>query len=114
MSLRCHFDANGWLQGPISITHVMTPNRYNSGFGTGQGVVFHTEAGYEQGTVETFLNPSSQVSAFFSIAQSGACHQYLPVGTPTVHGHRRLVMRRGVASRTRIVLTRLSPSPPRS
>lgn len=23
---RCHFDADGWLQGPISITHLMTPN----------------------------------------------------------------------------------------
>jgi hypothetical protein len=80
---RCHFDSDGWLQGPVSITHVMTPNRYNSGFGTGRGVVLHTEAGYEAGTVATFMNPAAQVSAFFSIAQSGACHQYLPVG----HGY---------------------------
>ena len=83
MSLLCHFDADGWLQGPIAITHVLTPNRYNSGFGTGRGVVLHTEAGYEAGTVATFMNPAAQVSAFFSIAQSGACHQYLPVG----HGY---------------------------
>lgn len=79
MSLRCHFDSDGWLQGPISITHVMTPN-HGTGFGTGRGVVLHTEAGFEAGTVETFLNPASKVSAFFSIAQSGVCHQYVPVG----------------------------------
>ena len=77
--LRCHFDSNGWLQGPISITHLLTPN-HGTGFGTGRGVVMHTEAGFEAGTVETFMNPANKVSAFFSIAQSGACHQYVPVG----------------------------------
>jgi hypothetical protein len=79
--LRCQFDSSGWLQGPIAITHVMTPNCYDSGFAVnGQGVVFHTEDGFEAGTVATFLDPSSQVSAFFSIGIGGACHQYLPVG----------------------------------
>jgi peptidoglycan hydrolase-like protein with peptidoglycan-binding domain len=78
--LKCHFDANGWLQGPVVIGHLLTPNRYSSGFGTGRGVVMHTEDGYETGTVSTFMNPASQVSAFFSIAQDGSCHQYLPVG----------------------------------
>jgi hypothetical protein len=42
-SLKCSFDAGGWLQGPITIAHLLTPNRYNSGFGTGRGVVLHTE-----------------------------------------------------------------------
>ena len=80
-NLRCHFDENGWLVGPISITHVMTPNHFASGFADhALGLVFHTEAGFEAGTVETFLDSASQVSAFFSIGQSGACHQYLPVG----------------------------------
>lgn len=78
-SLKCHFDADGWLQGPISITHVLTPN-HGTGFGTGRGVVLHTEQGFEAGTVDTFMNPANKVSAFFSIAQSGACHQYVPVG----------------------------------
>lgn len=78
-SLRCHFDADGWLQGPIKITHLMTPNR-GTGFGTGRGVVMHTEAGFEAGTVATFMNKANQVSAFFSIAQDGSCHQYVPVG----------------------------------
>lgn len=84
MSLRCHFDADGWLQGPVAITHLLTPNRYDSGFAEhGQGVVMHTEDGYEAGTVATFMNPAAQVSAFFSISTSGAIHQYLPVG----HGY---------------------------
>lgn len=76
---RCHFDADGWLRGPVRITHVMTPN-HGTGFGTGRGVVMHTEAGYEAGTVATFMNKANQVSAFFSIGSDGACHQYLPVG----------------------------------
>jgi hypothetical protein len=77
---RCHFASDGYLRGPIKITHVMTPNYYRSGFGEGFGVVEHTEAGYEQGTVATFLSSASEVSAFFSIARGGTCHQYLPVG----------------------------------
>ena len=32
MTLRCHFDSDGWLQGPIRITHVLTPNHFPSGF----------------------------------------------------------------------------------
>jgi hypothetical protein len=79
MSLRCHFDADGWLQGPIRIAHTLTPN-HGTGFGTGRGVVMHTEAGFEAGTVSTFMNPASQVSAFFSIGRDGSCHQYVPVG----------------------------------
>lgn len=77
--LRCHFDSNGWLQGPISITHLFTPN-HGTGFGIGRGVVLHTEDGYEAGTVATFMNPDTQVSAFFSISADGSCHQYVPVG----------------------------------
>jgi hypothetical protein len=81
---KCHFDADGWIQGAIAIAHTLTPNRYNSGFAVhGRGVVLHTEAGFEAGTKATFLNPASQVSAFFSIGSSGAATQYLPVG----HGY---------------------------
>ena len=79
MSLRCHFDADGWLQGPIKIQHLLSPN-HGTGFGTGRGVVMHTEAGFEAGTVETFMNPANKVSAFFSVAQDGSGHQYVPVG----------------------------------
>lgn len=82
--LRCHFDSDGWLQGPISVTHLLTPNRYDSGFSHhAHGVVMHTEDGYEAGTVATFMNPAAEVSSFFSIAENGSCHQYLPVG----HGY---------------------------
>lgn len=78
-SLRCHFDPDGWLQGPIRITHLLSPN-HGTGFGTGRGVVLHTEQGFEAGTVATFMNGANKVSAFFSIAQDGSCHQYVPVG----------------------------------
>lgn len=87
MSLRCHFDANGWLQGPIRITHLtaLTPNRYDSGFAAkARGMVQHTEDGFEAGTVDTFMNPAAKASAFFSVAEDGTVHQYLPVG----HGYR--------------------------
>jgi hypothetical protein len=81
MSLRCHFNADGWLTGPISISHHMTPNRYDSGFAArARGVVQHTEDGFEAGTFATFMDPGSQVSAFFSVSEAGDAHQYLPVG----------------------------------
>src|SRR5690242_20730558 len=81
MSLRCHFNADGWLTGPISISHRMTPNRFNAGFAArARGVVQHTEDGFEAGTFATFMDPGSQVSAFFSIGEDGTAHQYLPVG----------------------------------
>jgi hypothetical protein len=84
MSLRCHFDADGLLRGPISISYHMTPNRYDSGFAArAKGMVQHTEAGFRAGTFATFMDPGSQVSAFFSVGEDGAAHQYLPVG----HGY---------------------------
>lgn len=85
--LRCHFDADGWLQGPIAITHItaLTPNRYDSGFAaSARGLVQHTEDGFEAGTVATFMSPAAKASAFFSVAEDGTAHQYLPVG----HGYR--------------------------
>src|SRR5690242_437280 len=81
MSLRCHFNAEGWLTGPIGISHHMTPNRLDSGFAArAQGVVQHTEDGFEAGTFATFMDPGSQVSASFSVSEAGDAHQYLPVG----------------------------------
>ena len=82
-ALKCHFDADGWLQGPINITHLMTPN-HGTGFAVkAKGMVQHTEDGFEAGTVETFMNAANQVSAFFSVSEQGVCHQYLPLG----HGY---------------------------
>jgi hypothetical protein len=78
---RCHFDADGWLRGPISITHYKSPNHYPSGFADkARGLVQHTEDGFTAGTVATFLNPASQVSAFFGVGEDGAAQQFLPVG----------------------------------
>jgi len=84
MSLRCHFNTDGWLEGPIDISRHMTPNRYDSGFAArASGMVQHTEDGFEDGTLATFLDPHSEVSAFFSVGEDGTAHQYLPVG----HGY---------------------------
>ena len=47
MSLRCHFDNDGWLQGPVTIKHETTPNRHDTGFAAkARGMVQHTEAGF--------------------------------------------------------------------
>lgn len=84
MSLKCHFDADGWLQGPVSITHMTSPNHYSSGFADkARGLVQHTEDGFTAGTVATFMSEASQVSAFFGVSESGAAQQFLPVG----HGY---------------------------
>lgn len=83
MSLRCHFDQDGWLQGPpgTTITHHMTPNHFASGFATrARGMVQHTEDGFEAGTVATFMDSKAQVSAFFGVSEAGAIDQFLPVG----------------------------------
>ena len=84
MSLKCHFDADGWLQGPIAITHMLSPNRYSSGFTEpARGLVQHTEDGFTAGTDATFMDSSAKVSAFFGVSESGAAQQFLPVG----HGY---------------------------
>lgn len=81
MSLKCHFDSDGWLQGPISITHMTSPNHFPSGFADkARGLVQHTEDGFTAGTTATFMDPAAQVSAFFGVGEDGAAQQFLPVG----------------------------------
>src|ERR1700683_1141935 len=81
MSSRCHFDADGWLQGPINISHHMTPNHYDTGFAArAKGLVQHTEDGGRAGTFATFMDAGSSRPAFFSVGEDGTVHQYLPVG----------------------------------
>jgi N-acetylmuramoyl-L-alanine amidase len=80
MTGRCHIDADGLLRGPINITHLLSPNRASGFNEPARGAVLHTEAGYEAGTVATFMNPANQVSAFFSVGDQGEVHQYMPVG----------------------------------
>ena len=78
---KCHFDADGWLRGPISITHYLSPNHYASGFdGPARGMVQHTEDGYTAGTEATFMDPATEVSAFFGVGEDGAAQQFLPLG----------------------------------
>jgi hypothetical protein len=78
---KCHFDAHGWLQGPITITHYLSPNHYGSGFAVkSRGMVQHTEDGFTAGTVATFLSKASEVSAFFGVGENGAAQQFLPLG----------------------------------
>src|ERR1700729_4296970 len=78
---RCHFDADGWVQGPIAITHMMSPNHYPSGFaGSARGMVQHTEDGYTAGTIATFMSPAAQGSAFFGVSEDGTAQQFLPLG----------------------------------
>jgi Putative peptidoglycan binding domain/N-acetylmuramoyl-L-alanine amidase len=80
-SLKCSFDASGWLQGPIKITHMTSPNHYASGFAaSARGMVQHTEDGYEAGTIATFMNPAAEVSAFFGVDEDGTAQQFLPLG----------------------------------
>jgi N-acetyl-anhydromuramyl-L-alanine amidase AmpD len=81
VSLKCHFDADGWLQGPIAITHMTSPNHYTSGFShNARGMVQHTEDGFTAGTIETFMDRATEVSAFFGVSESGAAQQFLPLG----------------------------------
>jgi hypothetical protein len=95
MSMRCHFDDDGWLQGPIGITRETSPNFARSGFAAkARGLVQHTEDGFRLGTVARFQDPNSQVSAFFSVGEDGAAHQYVPVG----HGYVAWAQRDGNAS----------------
>lgn len=77
--------ADGRLSGPgfhCSYNLPWPTKNGNEGLGSPQmmGVVMHTEDGYEQGTIDTFNNPASQASAFFSIGADGLVHQYGPVG----------------------------------
>lgn len=81
---RLQVGADGKITGPAKITcNTPFPTRNGTpGGGSPQmmGVVMHTEVGNEPGTIATFNDPAAQVSAFFSIGQDGAVHQYGPVG----------------------------------
>jgi hypothetical protein len=78
---RLHFDAHGWLQGPIAITHMLSPNHYDSGFAVkARGMVQHTEDGFTAGTIATFMDPAAKVSAFFGVSETGAAQQFMPLG----------------------------------
>jgi len=82
---KLHVDSDGKLRGPgfhCSYNDPFPTVNGTAGGGSAQmmGVVMHTEDGYEQGTIDTFNNPASRASAFFSIGGDGLAHQYGPVG----------------------------------
>jgi hypothetical protein len=79
----CDIGPEGRLAGPLQVTYNATWPCANGTPGDFRapalGVVLHTEAGSEAGTESWFNQSASQVSAFFSVAFTGAVHQYGPV-----------------------------------
>jgi hypothetical protein len=75
--------SDGKIRGPASIgysTPFPVPNGTPGGSGVMQGVVMHTEVGYDHNVVSEFENPASQASAWFSVRNDGHITQYGPVG----------------------------------
>lgn len=80
---RLHVDtATGHVTGPARITYNTPWPAPNGGWGGGtiNGVVMHTEAGNNPGTVAWFDNVAAQASADFCLAQDGTIVQMGPVG----------------------------------
>jgi hypothetical protein len=50
-----------------------------------QAIVFHTEAGFEAGTMAEFASPASRVSAHYSIGLDGTIHQYVEEANSAWH-----------------------------
>jgi N-acetylmuramoyl-L-alanine amidase len=75
--------SDGKVRGPASIgysTPFPVPNGTPGGSGAMQGVVMHTEVGYDHNVVGEFENPAAQASAWFSVRDDGHITQYGPVG----------------------------------
>ena len=75
--------SDGKVHGPASIaysTPFPVPNGTPGGSGNMQGVVMHTEVGYDHNVVGEFENPGSKTSAWFSVRDDGHITQYGPVG----------------------------------
>jgi len=73
----------GHVTGPAHITYNdpwPCANGQEGVTGAMQGAVLHTMVGNLEGTVAEFNNPSSQASAHFGIDQTGAIHQFGPIG----------------------------------
>ena len=82
MTGKLKINNNGRVTGPITIIYNKPFPTVNGSWGSGSiaGVVMHTMVGNLPGTVATFNNPASQVSAHFGIAQNGSVHQFGPIG----------------------------------
>jgi hypothetical protein len=73
-------DDAGKIVGASYASPFPTPNGYSTGFAEpANGVVFHTEVGYEHNVIAEFENPGAQASAFVSNALDGTLTQYGPL-----------------------------------
>jgi N-acetylmuramoyl-L-alanine amidase len=75
--------SDGRVRGPASIgysTPFPVPNGTPGGSGVMQGVIMHTEVGFDPSVVNEFENPTSHASAWFSVRDDGHITQYGPVG----------------------------------
>jgi hypothetical protein len=80
----CDIGADGRLRGPADITWNAawpTPDGETGFAEPADGMVFHTEVGYEHNVIDEFNNIAAQASSFFSIGDDGHIHQYGPVGS---------------------------------
>lgn len=74
--------ARGLIHGDISVTKNVPFPTQNCSHGSGRmnGLVLHTEVGFDRNVVREFNNRSAGASAFFSVDFAGHVHQYIPVG----------------------------------
>lgn len=80
---KLHIDtATGRVVGPARISYNSPFPTPNGSWGSGviDGLVMHTEAGNNPGTVSWFDNPAAQASADFAVAQDGSVVQMGPIG----------------------------------
>ena len=86
---RCHFDSDGKLRGPASVTHNDPFPCVNGAWGSGamDGVLMHTMVSDLPAADGWFNNPAAQVSAHFGISQLGEIWQWGPVGKGWVAWH---------------------------
>lgn len=106
--------SDGKIRGPASIgfsTPFPVPNGTPGGSGIMQGVVMHTEVGFDHNVVKEFENLKSQVSAWFSVRDDGHITQYGPVGKGWMAWARKKPATRiGTPSSTRTRAIPVSPS----
>lgn len=80
--LRLTVGNDGRVRGNASISYNNPFPTHNGSWGSGaiQGVVMHTEVGWDHAVVDEFNNLVSQASAHFSVRSDGHIHQYGPIG----------------------------------
>jgi hypothetical protein len=74
--------SDGRVRGNASISYNKPFPTHDGSWGSGamNGVVMHTEVGFEHAVIDEFNNIASQASAHFSVGIDGHVHQYGPIG----------------------------------